>query len=96
VSEPYGEREPAAEILSDASSRRTSIYSFGMRNGRHVGTRTPDLYRVKNEVTDVNPFACLAFRIFIAPKMGRLGRVLVTNGDEFPWSGSELPAIADT
>ncbi len=30
-------------------------------NGRHVGTRTPDLYRVNFEVNNLKPFACLAF-----------------------------------
>ena len=28
---------------------------------RHVGTRTPDLYRVKSEVKLLQPFSCLAF-----------------------------------
>jgi hypothetical protein len=32
-----------------------------LKNGRHVETRTPDLYRVKNEVSNLNPFICLAF-----------------------------------
>ncbi len=32
-----------------------------MVNGRHVGTRTPDLYRVNFEVNNLKPFACLAF-----------------------------------
>jgi hypothetical protein len=31
------------------------------RNGRHVGTRTPDLYRVNFELNNLKPFACLAF-----------------------------------
>jgi len=31
------------------------------KNGRHVGTRTPDLYRVKLEVKRLQPFSCLAF-----------------------------------
>src|SRR5713101_8594344 len=30
-------------------------------NGRHVWTRTPDLYRVNFEVNNLKPFACLAF-----------------------------------
>jgi len=33
------------------------------RNGRHEGTRTPDLYRVNFEVTYLKPFACLAFPV---------------------------------
>ncbi len=28
---------------------------------RHVGTRTPDLYRVKSQVKPLQPFSCLAF-----------------------------------
>ena len=31
---------------------------------RSAGTRTPDLYRVKNELKSLNPFACLAFPAF--------------------------------
>ena len=31
------------------------------QDGRHVGTRTPDLYRVNFEVNNLKPFACLAF-----------------------------------
>src|SRR6266852_795864 len=34
---------------------------FNEMNGRHVGTRTPDLYRVNFEVSNPKPFACLAF-----------------------------------
>ena len=30
-------------------------------HGRHVGTRTPDLYRVNFEVNDLKPFPHLAF-----------------------------------
>jgi hypothetical protein len=30
-------------------------------NGRHVGTRTPDLYRVNFEVNNLEPFPYLAF-----------------------------------
>jgi hypothetical protein len=30
-------------------------------NGRHVGTRTPDLYRVNFEVSNPKPFPYLAF-----------------------------------
>jgi hypothetical protein len=29
--------------------------------GRHEGTRTPDLYRVKFRLDNLKPFACLAF-----------------------------------
>ncbi len=36
------------------------------RNGRHVGTRTPDLYRVNFEVIDLKPFPHLAFPHFSA------------------------------
>jgi len=38
-------------------------------NGRHVGTRTPDLYRVNFEVQHLKPFSSLAFPISPAPKM---------------------------
>jgi len=31
------------------------------KNGRHEGTRTPDLYRVKFDLNNLEPFACLAF-----------------------------------
>jgi hypothetical protein len=31
------------------------------RNGRHEGTRTPDLYRVNFDLNNLKPFACLAF-----------------------------------
>ncbi len=30
-------------------------------DGRHEGTRTPDLYRVKFDLKNLKPFACLAF-----------------------------------
>jgi len=43
----------------------TSTLGQGMelleKNGRHVGTRTPDLYRVNFEVNSVKPFSHLAF-----------------------------------
>ena len=39
-----------------------SLYPYG-RNGRHVGTRTPDLYRVNFEVLNLEPFSSLAFPI---------------------------------
>jgi hypothetical protein len=39
------------------------------RNGRPVGTRTPDLYRVNSEVQKLNPFACLAFPFIDSRKM---------------------------
>jgi len=50
------------------------------RNGRHEETRTPDLYRVKNEVINLKPFACFAF-----PNFTRLQnpRKLLVFGDEF-------------
>ena len=37
------------------------IWEVIERYGRHVGTRTPDLYRVKSEVKPLQPFSCLAF-----------------------------------
>src|SRR5438477_119293 len=36
-----------------------------IRNGRHVGTRTPDLYRVNFEVNSVKSFLYLAFPHFV-------------------------------
>ncbi len=39
-------------------------------DGRHVGTRTPDLYRVNFEVTNPKPFPYLAFPQMIGSKMG--------------------------
>src|SRR5882724_2658525 len=37
-----------------------SLYPYE-RYGRHVGTRTPDLYRVNFEVNNLKPFPYLAF-----------------------------------
>jgi hypothetical protein len=34
-------------------------------DGRHVGTRTPDLYRVNFEVNNLKPFPHLAFPHFL-------------------------------
>ena len=52
-------------------------------NGRHVGTRTPDLYRVKFEVNNLKPFSCLAFPCWlsckIAHKQPSFGDELVTS-----------------
>jgi len=39
------------------------------KNGRPVGTRTPDLYRVNSKVQNLNPFACLAFPFIQSRKM---------------------------
>src|SRR5712691_5785677 len=39
---------------------------FSEIHGRHVGTRTPDLYRVNFEVTTLKPFPYLAFPHFPA------------------------------
>src|SRR5437868_7743261 len=51
-------------VTSWTNSRKTcrSLLSrFSRLDGRHVGTRTPDLYRVNFEVNNLKPFACLAF-----------------------------------
>jgi hypothetical protein len=48
-------------------------------NGSPVRTRTPDLYRVKNEVNSLNPFACLTFPVSTPQKGPRNDSVLVTN-----------------
>ena len=51
--------------------------------GRHVGTRTPDLYRVNFEVNNLKPFACLAFpqttHLKIPRKQPIFGDELVTS-----------------
>jgi hypothetical protein len=39
--------------------------------GLHVGTRTPDLYRVNFEVSNLKPFPYLAFPHFTDPKIAR-------------------------
>ena len=49
------------------------------KNGRHEETRTPDLYRVKKEVTNLKPFACFAFPKFLASKTPPNRLVLVTS-----------------
>src|SRR5712692_5935854 len=41
-------------------------------NGRHVGTRTPDLYRVNFEVNNLKPFPYLAFPHSIDLKTARI------------------------
>src|SRR6266849_1837036 len=55
----------------------------GTRNGRHVGARTPDLYRVKSAVKPLQPFSCLAFPFShcakTAPKQPVFGDELVTS-----------------
>jgi len=48
-------------------------------NGRHVGTRTPDLYRVNFEVGNLNPLSALLFRAPARHKIPYFRRVLVTN-----------------
>jgi hypothetical protein len=48
-------------------------------DGRPVGTRTPDLYRVNSEVQELNPFACLASPFIDSPKMAVKGLVLEAN-----------------
>ncbi len=40
-------------------SCRSQLSGFKKINGRHVGTRSPDLYRVKNEVIHLTPFSSL-------------------------------------
>jgi len=50
-----------------------------MRNGGHEETRTPDLYRVKKEVSNRKPFACLAFPNFLVSKSAKKRLVLVTS-----------------
>src|SRR5271165_2337982 len=44
-----------------------SLHPFD-KYGRPVGTRTPDLYRVKNEVRELKPFACFAFPVLTTSK----------------------------
>ena len=57
---------------------RDSLYPYE-RYGRHVGTRTPDLYRVNFEVNDLKPFACLAFLHTSTSKHLENALFLVTN-----------------
>jgi hypothetical protein len=47
---------------------RVKLHKRLGENGRHVGTRTPDLYRVNFEVTTLKPFSYLACPHFIALK----------------------------
>src|SRR6266851_438719 len=51
-------------VSSSISSRetcRSQPSSINRMDGRHVGTRTPDLYRVNFEVNNLKPFPHLAF-----------------------------------
>jgi hypothetical protein len=54
-----------------------SLYPYG-KNGRHVGTRTPDLYRV-NEVNNLKPLLVLLFCIPRTSKHLENTLFLVTN-----------------
>jgi integrase len=65
-------KRKALEALSGEARYGTKHVTNGMlqpkpepqvveKNGRPVGTRTPDLYRVNYEVRHLKPFACLAF-----------------------------------
>src|SRR6266403_5060936 len=50
-------------VTSSIRSRetcRSQSSSFNRMDGRHVGTRTPDLYRVNFEVNNLKPFPHLA------------------------------------
>src|SRR6266849_7235304 len=59
------------------------LCEFNEIDGRQVGTRTPDLYRVNFEVNNLKPFACLAFPHTTYPKIPRkqpiFGDELVTS-----------------
>src|SRR5712692_1584132 len=58
-------------VTSSINSRemcRSRSSRFSRLDGRHVGTRTPDLYRVNFEVTNLKPFPYLAFPHSIDPK----------------------------
>src|SRR6266852_638428 len=57
------------------NSRRNCLRlssKFNEIHGRHVGTRTPDLYRVKFEVNNLKPFPYLAFPHSIDLKTARI------------------------
>ena len=56
----------SGETCQSQSSR------FNRMDGRHVGTRTPDLYRVKLEVNVYNPLAAIPARklVDIVPAVG--------------------------
>jgi hypothetical protein len=43
---------------------------FNEIDGRHEGTRTPDLYRVNFDLNNLKPFACLAFPLSLPRKNG--------------------------
>src|SRR5882724_9110852 len=56
-------------VTSSIRSRetcRSQSSSFNRMDGRHVGTRTPDLYRVNFEVRNLKLFTYLAFPHFLA------------------------------
>src|SRR5712691_5214414 len=59
-------------MLTRGNNSRQNCRSLPSRfseiHGRHVGTRTPDLYRVKSEVKRLQPFSCLAFPFSHLPK----------------------------
>ncbi len=50
---------------------KLSMIRFSEMNGRPERARTADLYRVNFEVLELNPFACLAFPVFSAPKTSK-------------------------
>ena len=64
--------------------------------GRHVGTRTPDLYRVKSEVKPLQPYSCLAFPFSHLPKIALkqpiFGDELVTSFVQVNLSALAFPA----
>jgi len=55
------------------------LNGFKKVSGRHVGTRTPDLYRVNFEVTNLKTFAHLRFPQKQAPEANLKCRVLMAN-----------------
>ena len=55
--------------LNSGRRCRWLLSGFNEINGRHVGTRTPDLYRVNYAVQTLKPFSFLAFSLSASPKI---------------------------
>jgi hypothetical protein len=77
-----------AAFMHRPACRHLRRYSEGfdrmcLRDGRHVGTRTPDLYRVNFVVQTLKPFSFLAFPFSASAKRNKkqpsFGDELVTS-----------------
>lgn len=58
---------------------------FNRIDGRHVGTRTPDLYRVNLEFTHLQPFGSVAFPLLTTQKTGLKGPIFADKLLTTPW-----------